>query len=684
MMLHARALLACTAACLLAACSNNATRALTAQVGVDTGVALSTAGSATSVLEGSTLALGASVENASNSDGVSWSLVGPGSLTSITTTSATYVAPTSGVTGSQTVLITATAIANPAQYASTALIVLGSPIIPSQSIFPGNVSVAYSAPIAAAGGESPFTWTVTAGALPAGLALNGSTSAATYITGTPTSAGSYSFTLQATDTLSRTAKQSFTMVVKPETACVLSGNYTFLMTGFRGGGGAVHAGSISIDANTGAVTGVEDYKDPHGTTVEEVLTSGTCVNRETNTGVLTLTGPTLGSLLYDFSATPPDSNGVIHSAGLQLIHSGGDSGSGQMLLQQLTGAPTTPLAGNYAFGLFGIDAQENHYGMIGRFTGSATGAISSGLVDANGLTALSAAALTGTVSAPDAHGRGTLTLQSGAQSTGLAYYIVDTSRMFLIDIDPTPSGSATTRLGGQMTAQNGNVSATQFDNGALATPAILSQFGHSGTIDPVTVMSLGRLSGANAAASTVNVLLDTSDLDTNTSAETFAAQSFSIANNGRGTLTLANTTTSLPFVFYLDGISNGYILQPGSTAGSTGLLEAQFQGPYTFPPASGTFPSTLQNSFVSYTAYPQSAGPITLNSLLYLNYDALSSNYINGSFAIDPTIGRGLGSLTESGVGTQSAVVYVVSEGKLDIMRFGTRAVDASIEFAIQ
>lgn len=682
MMSFGRVLPLCAAACLLAACSNNATRALTPQVGVDTGVALSTAGSATSVLQGASLALAASVENASNSAGVTWKLVGPGSLTNTTTKTATYVAPASGVVGSETALITATAVANPAQYASTALIVLGAPIVPSQALFPGNVNVAYSAPLAAAGGEAPFTWTVSSGALPPGLALNGSTSSATYLNGTPTTAGTYTFTLQTTDTLSRTAKQTFSILIKPQTACVLSGRYTFLVTGYRGGGAMTHAGSIVIDATTGAVTGVEDYKDPHGPLADEAITSGTCVNRETNTGVLTLTGSG-GSILYNFAATPPDSSGVIHSAGLALIHSGSDSASGHMQLQDLSAAPSTPLAGNYAFGLFATDPSENRYGMIGRFNSSPAGAISAGVVDANGSGALTATALTGAASAPDTHGRGTLHLQVGATTTTLAYYLINNQRMFLIDVDPNTSGAI--RMGGQMSAQVGNVSATQFDNAALATPSILSLFGHQGSIDPSTVMAMGRLSGANATAGTVNLLLDTSDQQTDTSAQQFTAQTYAVSAYGRGTLSLASTgSAARSFVFYLDGTSNGYLLEQGSAAGSSGLLEAQFQGPYAYPPSTGTFPSTLQNAFVSYTAYPTAAGPMTLNALLYVNYDALSSNYINGSFAIDPAVGRGLGSITESGVGSTSAVLYIVSEHKADIMRFGTRSVNGTIEFVVQ
>ncbi|MGA8705855.1 MAG: Ig domain-containing protein [Steroidobacteraceae bacterium] len=671
----------------LAACSNASYRPITAQVGVDTGVALSTSGSQTSLLTDQTLGLGATVENASNTAGVSWSLRGVGSLTDITATTATYVAPTGTgneiVTGSTTALITATSVANPTQNASVALIVLGTPIVPPTSLFPGNVNVAYQAPIAAAGGDAPFTWVVESGGLPAGLALNGSTSSSTYIEGTPTAAGTFTFTLQTTDTLSRVASQTFTMTVKPQTACVLSGRFTFLFTGFRGGAAATHVGAISIDPTTGDITGEQDYKDPHRTTSAETLNSGNCINRETNTGTLTLNAPS-GQLVYNFSATPPDASGVIHSAGLQLIHSGEDSGSGQMLLQDLSGVSATPPTGNFAFGLFGVDASENHFGMAGRFTSSTAGVLGAGLVDSNDTTPLTGAALTGAVTAADANGRGTLTLQAGSQTTTLGYYLVGAGKMLMIDIDPTPNANTRTiRMGGQMTAQTGNATATTFDAGALATPSILSLFGRQGDVEPVSVMGLGRLSGANTTSGTVNALLDTSDQDTDVGAEAFNG-SYAVAASGRGTLTLANSTATRSFGLYLDGISNGYIVEHGSTSGNTGLLEAQFQGPYTDPPATGIFPSTMPNAYISYTAYPQAAGPITLNSLLYLNYDALASNFVNGSFAIDPTSGRGLGTITQSGVGTTAAVLYIVSESKMDLMRFGNRAIDGSIEAIIQ
>ncbi|MGA2364850.1 MAG: hypothetical protein ABSG12_05095, partial [Steroidobacteraceae bacterium] len=119
-----RVLLSLIGAAILTACNTNTNREVTPTVGVDTGVALETAGDLTSLYEGATLALAATVVNPSNDAGVSWTMTGAGSLTLVTNASATYVAPTS-VTGATDALITATSIANPAETASVTIVTEG-------------------------------------------------------------------------------------------------------------------------------------------------------------------------------------------------------------------------------------------------------------------------------------------------------------------------------------------------------------------------------------------------------------------------------------------------------------------------------------------------------------------------------------------------------------------------------
>jgi Protein of unknown function (DUF3494). len=84
-----------------------------------------------------------------------------------------------------------------------------APVCPTITVSPTTlppvtVGTPFSQTITAAGGPGPFTFAVTTGTLPAGLALTGATNTTVNITGTPTSAAPFNFTLTATDTLNPT------------------------------------------------------------------------------------------------------------------------------------------------------------------------------------------------------------------------------------------------------------------------------------------------------------------------------------------------------------------------------------------------------------------------------------------------------------------------------------------------
>jgi hypothetical protein len=315
-----------------------------------------------------------------------------------------------------------------------------------------------------------------------------------------------------------------------------------------------------------------------------------------------------------------------------------------------------------------------HFATAGSFTTDATGTINAGSIDSNNAPALIAAPLTGTLSAPDTYGRGTANFTYGGQASAFVYYIINANKMYLMNIDAQTTNSP--RLNGFMTPQVGDVAGTSFDNNAFSSTAVLSLWGAISGMEPITSQTMGLLSGANGT--TLNAVLDITDQENELIAQPFTAQSYSIAPNGRGTLTLNNGTSAYDLVFYLDGISDGYLVQQGAADGSGGLLEVQYP-----IPAAG-FPTSLPGYFVGGTQFSMAAGPITLNPLVTLAFGNLTSNFTNATFYIDTTTGRGLGTLTQTGVGIQPATIYIVSPTKLDILRFSTRAVDGNIDWLIQ
>lgn len=89
---------------------------------------------------------------------------------------------------------------------------------PTISIGPVSLPVAsvgatYSGTVTASGGTAPYSYTVTSGALPAGLSLasNGT------LSGTPTAGGTFNFTITATDSLSSSGLYAYTVVVTRQT-----------------------------------------------------------------------------------------------------------------------------------------------------------------------------------------------------------------------------------------------------------------------------------------------------------------------------------------------------------------------------------------------------------------------------------------------------------------------------------
>lgn len=88
-----------------------------------------------------------------------------------------------------------------------------APTITTTSLPNGTVGTPYNQTIQATAGLAPYSWSVSAGTLPAGLNLGSSTTNAVTISGTPTAAASSTFTIQIMDAASQPGTQAYTVVM---------------------------------------------------------------------------------------------------------------------------------------------------------------------------------------------------------------------------------------------------------------------------------------------------------------------------------------------------------------------------------------------------------------------------------------------------------------------------------------
>ncbi len=142
--------------------------------------------------------------------------------------------------------------------------------ITTASLPGGAVGASYSATLAATGGVSPYSWSVVSGQLPPGLSLQATTG---QISGTPTQAGAFSFTIQVRDSSLQTATRAFTINIATGTVplqittsglptAILQSPYTATLTATGGTGaytwsivsGALPPG-LTLLAASGQITG---------------------------------------------------------------------------------------------------------------------------------------------------------------------------------------------------------------------------------------------------------------------------------------------------------------------------------------------------------------------------------------------------------------------------------------------
>ena len=660
-------------------CSNNKGYTPTSTVG--TGVVLSASGT-TSLTPGGSVILGATVLNDVNNQGVTWSLSGPGTLSAATTTQVTYFAPAT-LNGTTTATITATSIADTTMTSNASVVTTGTPQLQPQTSLPANQHIGYGTGISVSGGVAPYVWAVVAGQLPPGLALNGSTGGVLGISGTPTALGTWTFTVRVTDANSRVSQGDYTIQVNPQLSCLLSGTFAYKLNGFsKTGAPATRAGLFTVDSN-GIVTGVQDLKSDIGTRIGEQVTTGQCQNQNGNHGTITFNSAS-GQLVFDWAVLAS-----LNDAFMQETDGSGIAGTASLVRvdsSATTAANKPNIAGNYAFGVFGTDAQHERLGMVGNVVIDASGAIQpGGTADANGsLATLIRSPLTGAFTADPVAGhagRGTLVLHAGGIAYEFVYYVVtgrDGRRIYLMESD---NNATSPLLVGDLTPQPVAVApATPFSSNSFApaasgttafTPAILELWSATGTHYPTSSTALGQFFSASPTSG-VDLVLDTATGGSNNLGQLYGSTYAVDPNSGRITISFGSGTAARDIVGYLTGTSTGYVVETTPNVGNGyGFLEAQTGIPY----------SNFQGgSYLGATILPPAISPIALLATVTVQGGVFGGGLV-GQYALNNNTGRGLAVLGRDVFGGSGLVFYILNDSKLVLMGNGANAINSQMGY---
>ena len=192
---------------------------------------------------------------------------------------------------------------------SYTLMVIAPTINVTPSSLPSaSVAQAYSASVSANGGIAPYHYSVIAGTLPLGVTLNPTSGT---LSGTPTAAGTFSFTIQASDANAYTGSQAYSMTISAPTLTLSPSSIpsaavaTVYSATFSASGGtapysfALIAGSlptgISLNSSTGLLSGstVQSGSFPITVRVTDSSTGSSAPFTTQNSYILTVAAPTI-------------------------------------------------------------------------------------------------------------------------------------------------------------------------------------------------------------------------------------------------------------------------------------------------------------------------------------------------------------------------------------------------------
>ena len=369
-----------------------------------------------------------------------WSLASGSLPAGLSLNSAGVIFGTPAASGTSSFTVQVVDAESPPQAAPAQLnITINLISVTTQSLDGGTVNVPYTASLTAIGGVAPYTWTVASGTLPAGLSLSG----AGDITGTPTEAGSSTFTVQVTDSQQRTASGQLSIsVASSGTPGVLKGNYAFYLNGFNSYGAWTLAGSFIAGANGNITSGVVDYNSAWGQPVNTAIYGTYSVSPTgLNTVIIQGLGQPWGPMTLAFVLDSTGNGRMIE------YDDNGSRGSGVLRAASPSAFSQGALNGGWVFGMTGAGPSGERYVNVGQFALNA-GSIPSGYCYTNDGGTYQTCGFTGTLSSVDpTSGRATITLQGSTSISHEAVYVVSAGELVMEQVDPVLQDSAPLQVG---------------------------------------------------------------------------------------------------------------------------------------------------------------------------------------------------------------------------------------------
>jgi hypothetical protein len=515
----------------------------------------------------------------------------------VSSTQLTAVVPASLIASAGAPSITVTTAAGTSPPAT--FTIYPAPRITTTTLPNGTAGNAYSGPINVTGGAPGYTWTVTG--LPSSLSYFNSSNSTLIITGTPLSAGAITFHVSVQDTVGASAGPvTLTINVAAGPSGVndssLNGSYACLLQGsidndgsrwatvtsFQADGqghfnnGVFDINSYDIGSASGIITGSYSIgSDMNGLASTNTILTNNAAGNQTLQWALALTS----------AAQPAQNFRMVEVDDLGELPSGQQATANCYLVTASAFAASTISGSSFVFGLDGENNSSNPKATVGLFSASG-GQITSGNLDASlgGSAIVQTTAFTGSYTAPDpATGRFTIALKGTGTSTGYTVYIIDASRMFILDNTSNDGEQA-----GNMRVQQQASTSGATVNGPFVFYARGAEFNTGAGTPSGFYSNVFQGSGDGEGNMTINQSY-TNNGGAYTAGKSNGgptALTFDSSNPGRATFTSASGTTYL----YLFNTNSAVEMSVGVNGSlDSGWLEPQTQTVFTGAALAGNY-----------------------------------------------------------------------------------------------